>query len=315
MSKRQNAHEIVDRLICDLERELYEVYHEREGDLEKKVSSFLKNHNEKIAGAIEQYETEKIGSQKLKTELLLAVTTDKGYKDLCKEIAEDVTNTSEQAFDLIPEYEQKAFDVSFKEEETEAKGDHPGVIALLAMLAMAKARKKNYKNPLNRYKEYVYVYRNIKAVFTSTILTLGAKIASPYTLRSVVNLSSKQKAEKAAESFASELSRNSIRKTLKKSLNSARNIARTKMTYWENRGRQAVYSTMYKAGIDGVKIWCTQEDERVRESHRKMDGVSVPFTDPFECGGYEMMFPGDSSKGAPAELIYNCRCYMKRQRQ
>ena len=52
----------------------------------------------------------------------------------------------------------------------------------------------------------------------------------------------------------------------------------------------------------------------VRDSHRGMQGVTIPMDEPFKVprrdGGYDyMMFPGDYSMGASAENTVNCRCW------
>ena len=36
----------------------------------------------------------------------------------------------------------------------------------------------------------------------------------------------------------------------------------------------------------------------------------VDYDQPFDVGGYKMMFPGDGSLGAPGHELYNCRCTM-----
>ena len=56
------------------------------------------------------------------------------------------------------------------------------------------------------------------------------------------------------------------------------------------------------------KRWKTFGDSKVRPSHRNAGGQTVPIDQPFIIGGYRMMFPGDSSLGAPASEIVNCRC-------
>lgn len=58
------------------------------------------------------------------------------------------------------------------------------------------------------------------------------------------------------------------------------------------------------------KIWKTFGDSKVRPTHRKADGQEVPIDEPFDVGGYKMMFPNDSSLGAPPQEIVNCRCTM-----
>lgn len=58
------------------------------------------------------------------------------------------------------------------------------------------------------------------------------------------------------------------------------------------------------------KRWRTFGDSRVRPTHQQADGQEVSIDEPFEVGGYQLMFPNDSSLGAPPEEIVNCRCTM-----
>lgn len=62
--------------------------------------------------------------------------------------------------------------------------------------------------------------------------------------------------------------------------------------------------------MDIVRGWSTTEDGRQRDTHDTMNGQEVrgldmPFTSP---SGAQMMFPGDTSRGAPASEIVACRC-------
>ena len=84
------------------------------------------------------------------------------------------------------------------------------------------------------------------------------------------------------------------------------------MTFAETKGRQAVYNAADALGIHRVKIWRTVHDNRVRDAHAAMDGVSVPWTEDFIVDGHKMIGPGDRS--APAYLWYNCRCRIKSEK-
>lgn len=71
--------------------------------------------------------------------------------------------------------------------------------------------------------------------------------------------------------------------------------------------------------IDGVgaanavkmtKTWLATNDRRTRPTH-VIAGASqrdIPYNDPFKVGGSELMFPGDSSRGAAAKEVIQCRC-------
>jgi len=56
------------------------------------------------------------------------------------------------------------------------------------------------------------------------------------------------------------------------------------------------------------KTWWTASDERVRESHAALHGVTIPVDEPFEAESGPMMYPSDQSLGAGAEDVVNCRC-------
>lgn len=65
-----------------------------------------------------------------------------------------------------------------------------------------------------------------------------------------------------------------------------------------------------------LKEWLATSDARTRSSHlsawaKYSEGGSpgpIPIDEPFRVDGAELMYPGDSSLGAPAETVCNCRC-------
>ena len=95
---------------------------------------------------------------------------------------------------------------------------------------------------------------------------------------------------------------------------SAVRAARTMVTAAENGGRMDSYVDLDKEGVALEKVWIATPDERVREWHLSMDGQTQPLDKPFVDGnGEELMFPGDTSKGASGRTIWNCRCSMRSQ--
>lgn len=54
------------------------------------------------------------------------------------------------------------------------------------------------------------------------------------------------------------------------------------------------------------KRWDTEQDQRVRSSHREVDGEVRDLTMPFYVDGFPLMFPGDPI--GPPESVINCRC-------
>ena len=58
-----------------------------------------------------------------------------------------------------------------------------------------------------------------------------------------------------------------------------------------------------------TKTWHTERDKRVRPTHREAENQTVSIFEPFIVGGWELMFPGDATLGAPDEELCSCRCH------
>jgi len=56
------------------------------------------------------------------------------------------------------------------------------------------------------------------------------------------------------------------------------------------------------------KTWATVGDERVRPEHRAADSQATDINKPFTVGGQQLQYPGDTSMGASAKNVINCRC-------
>lgn len=56
------------------------------------------------------------------------------------------------------------------------------------------------------------------------------------------------------------------------------------------------------------KRWMTERDNKVRESHAEVNGITIPIEYPFVVGNSLMMFPKDTSLNAEIKQIANCRC-------
>jgi|SRR5688500_14823620 len=87
----------------------------------------------------------------------------------------------------------------------------------------------------------------------------------------------------------------------------ARTIAQTEVTRAYGAGTLA-------AGIEQSRVtgrmlqkrWDSEHDERVRVSHRQVDGQVLPLFMPFYVDGFPIQFPGDPM--GPPETVINCRC-------
>lgn len=56
------------------------------------------------------------------------------------------------------------------------------------------------------------------------------------------------------------------------------------------------------------KSWLTLRDKKVRDTHRAAEGQTRAVNEAFNVGNSRMMYPGDTSLGAPIREIAHCRC-------
>lgn len=67
------------------------------------------------------------------------------------------------------------------------------------------------------------------------------------------------------------------------------------------------YSKAVKAG-KAKKKWIDVGDKRERKTHLEVGGTTLPIGEPFSVGDSLLQFPKDTSLGASADEIVNCRC-------
>ncbi len=81
-------------------------------------------------------------------------------------------------------------------------------------------------------------------------------------------------------------------------------ISRTETHAASSAAEQLAVET---AGIEDMeKEWIAVGDDRTREHHAEADGQTVPYNEPFDVDGEELMYPGDPN-GSSYNVI-NCRC-------
>ncbi|MBH8599081.1 MULTISPECIES: phage minor head protein [unclassified Thermoactinomyces] len=116
------------------------------------------------------------------------------------------------------------------------------------------------------------------------------------TLWDVVVLEGEYSIDKAEEA---------LRNSFAFSKERARTIARTEMI---SAARAGQFYGDKQSGIVVGKEWFAAHQDRTRPWHLEADGQRRPLDEPFEVNGEKLMFPGDTSLGATADNIVNCRC-------
>lgn len=90
--------------------------------------------------------------------------------------------------------------------------------------------------------------------------------------------------------------------------------ARTAFTGAQNAGLMQGYEDLADEGCIVYKMWMATNDDRTREEHTQAEddygteANAIPWDEPFEVGGEELMYPADPS--GSGWNIYNCRCTM-----
>lgn len=80
-------------------------------------------------------------------------------------------------------------------------------------------------------------------------------------------------------------------------------IATSLATYSRERVREEIARRLGA----GFKRWTSRNDDRVRESHRQLNGQTKKLDKPFTVNGTDIMRPGDPE--APPDLTIRCRCW------
>ena len=89
----------------------------------------------------------------------------------------------------------------------------------------------------------------------------------------------------------------------------AETIARTEII---SAARTGQFQGDEQSGMVIGKTWNSVHQSNTRDAHAAADGQTVRFEDPFTVGGEELMFPGDTSLGASADNVIQCRCFYTR---
>lgn len=73
------------------------------------------------------------------------------------------------------------------------------------------------------------------------------------------------------------------------------------------------YREQIRAVNDGYKfkVWITENDSRVRHTHKEVNNTKLDILKPFIVGNSRLLFPKDFSMGAGAEETVNCRCHIQ----
>ena len=278
------AHKETDRQIIALERRLLKLYANAEKSLQKRVTAYFERFAKQDAEKKKQLEKGDITEQEFLQWRLAQIARGKEFEKLLDDVAGELLKANQKAVDMTGDAMPDAYMVNYNQEAEEVNQEEGAAIPLLLAAAGIALLRPSVKSK----KDIAWNRRQFHAAVTSNVLQ-----NRPLTGNNSVCVAS-------------------LKFTVKRNADTARTNARTFMTFAETKGRQAVYNAADALGIHRVKIWRTVHDNRVRDAHAAMDGVSVPWTEDFIVDGHKMIGPGDRS--APAYLWYNCRCRIRSEK-
>ena len=122
------------------------------------------------------------------------------------------------------------------------------------------------------------------------------------------------KPDKYIEEYAKEFSDMVVDTTIKHSGEEFYRSEDRAMLVAENEANSAINYFEYKEAVAGGKKrkqWITQRDDRVRDTHKEVNGETIPIDNAFIVGDSLMAFPKDTSYGASINEIAGCRCTIK----
>lgn len=281
------AHKMADKEIEELTKRLEAEYKAAYRETRDKAKKHLKKFEKTRAEMAERLSKGEITQAKYNEWFEREIVLAKRYKALEKELCEDMHNANKRAAEIINESATVVYaeNHNFGTFEIEAATGIDTSYALYSSDTVRQLMKGDKyllpKRDPDWKKDYVWNTRKANAAVTQGILQ---------------GESMPKIAQRIARSLATS------------NMTSATLAARTMVTCAENKGRLDSYKRAEAMGIEMNKKWLSAHDSRTRDSHRIVDGESIPVDERFSVGDDELECPGDPD-GSPAE-VYNCRCTM-----
>ena len=296
------AHKATDDILRKMELRLSSIYSTAADQISKAWKAYMIASGEKISGLQEDYhDAIKTGDskvirkamKKLQNEMRMQTISNRHFRNLSKQMAENMLNVNQTAIDYINGKLPQIYCLNYNNLESTVDGVGGYSFELVSpdVIKDLSTQERNllpYKT-IDGRKEIRWNIQNINSEVLQGILQ-GESM------------------DKIADRFENVLGMNE---------NSAIRNARTTVTSAENKGRQDSFDRAKKDGIVMKKQWIATPGSRTRQWHSDLDGKMVDVDDSWEnlihLSKYKRMldhirYPGDP-EAHPAN-VYNCRCTM-----
>lgn len=288
MKKPDEAHQMTEQRLADLERRIARIYAEAADELQDTINAYFADFRRRDAKMKALLDKGKITERQYKQWRLNQIGRGKRFEALRDRVAERYTDANEVATaytnDLTPGV--YCLNRNFAEYEIEK---------MYGMTNFTLWDEQTVRRLIVEQPDIMPYYPPERAIQRGFDLKFGKQQITASVTSSILQGKSIPHIADDLQERISTMSRTSAIRS-----------ARTATTCAQNAGRMDGYTAAAKMGIHVRKRWVATLDGRTRHAHGAADGQTVDYDAPFSVDGYDMMFPGDAR--APGYLVYNCRC-------
>ena len=295
MARPNEADRGTDRALADLERRINSVYSKAAKDLQEEIDAFFKHfadQDKKMQDLIGQKRNGKEWTEKDYQQWRLnQMGRGARLEALRDKLAERATEAKEVALAYVNDATPGIYSLNRNYAAYTIESVHPSADFTLFDEQTVKRLVVEQPDVMPYYPERLALKRGIDLAFGKQQITASVT-GSILQGRSIKQISDDLQSRIVTMSRVSAI-----------------RAARTAVTAAQNAGRMDSYAAADEMwGIKSKKKWVATKDLRTRHDHGMADNQIVDYDQPFDVGGYKMMFPGDGSLGAPGHELYNCRC-------
>ena len=275
------AHVKTDEKLEEMEKRLSAIYSRAEKTVQKKMADYAKSIDEKSEELLQAYkdaetEEEKRKAKKAYIRFYRKLVKSKEFISLSANVADDLYRANVEASAYINLQTPSIYALNYNWTNAELEKEIDGFIPLTVTEKEATQYGNLTAQEIDKKKDIDWNKQNLqKSILAGSLLLLGAN----------------------------KIMKRSAKVTVKKNQNSANSHIIDMGGDAETKGRYDGLRRSEAMGNTHTKIWRTAGDNRVRDSHAKIDGEEVDLYDKFSNG---LKRPKDPD-GRPEE-IYNCRC-------
>lgn len=291
------AHEVTERLIKKMERELAKEYRQAYKEVSEKLDDYLKRFDTKDRiwrGWVSEGKKTPEEYQKWRMGQLLV---GERWSEMKTTLAQDLHNVNQIARSTVNGYMPEVYAINHNYATFEVEhGSNINTSYTLYDRMTVERIWKEHPDLMPGYSPNSAVARNIAAgrdIAWNKQQIQSAMVQGILQGESIDKMATRLQGVTTADYKA------------------AVRYARTMSTSAQNAGRYAAYQRADEMGIDLTLVWAATLDDRTRISHRFLDSEERDVNEPFNVDGVDIYYPGDlggADYKVPGYLIWNCRC-------